>query len=93
MRSSIARQETGTGGITGGHSARAALDALAAAGRAVQSAAGTGSDALLAGALIRLAEATVAAEELAAAKIAVDVVAQAAYAAGAAGYRRHLRSV
>jgi hypothetical protein len=64
-----------------------ALRALASAARRVEKAAAAGSPLLLAGALVRLAEATLAAEELGARRIAVRVVAETA------ALSRHLRAV
>lgn len=75
--------------------ARAAAEALIAAARDVRAAVAAGDPALLVGALIRLTEATVAAEEVCDRQLSVAMIKEAGYAEGyAAGLAaRGLRSV
>jgi len=103
-----ARREAGSGGNTGGHSMTAAFAALASAAEYVKAMAATGRNTFLAGAEVRLGEAVLAAENLAARKIEIAAITEAAYAAAAeslaarrtepapgagCGRRNHLRPV
>lgn len=75
--------------------AREAAEALTAAARAVERVAGRGSSALMAGALVRLNEATVAAEQLYERQLSGTLIREAGYAEGYAAGRasRGLRAV
>jgi len=95
MPSLAARLQEECDDNAGAAPARVAAEALTAAARDVQAAAEAGDSALLVGALIRLNEATVAAEQLYDRQISTALILEAGYVQGyEAGRASHrLRSV
>lgn len=95
MSSPAARLQAERDDNVGAGPAREAAEALTAAARDLRAAAGAGDSALLVGALIRLSEATVAAEQLCDRQISAALVLEAGYVEGyAAGLAcRGLRPV
>ena len=95
MTSLAARLQAEADDNAGAVRAREAAEALAAAARAVRLAAGSGDPALLAGALIRLTEATVTVEELLNRQVSASLLLEAGYIQGysAGQAARGLRAV